>query len=202
MINSVAVTESASASETALATRYLETVAVITDARIKAITFDMEVLGDHLRYSAWSAAIATAGIALILTKRADFHSSFFRDTILRLGVTASAIVLAVAVIIAGAINWKINTALEARRQIMTFALKQRLLLFCRGTAPEIVKQAIGDVTPFARTLMNLEHLSAKDKTEYSKWEKRAGDTEDFKNPTLLQHATVAAGYLLLMIVAI
>jgi hypothetical protein len=42
-------------------------IEALTDAKLRAISFDLEIQADKLKYSGWLSALATAGLAVLIT---------------------------------------------------------------------------------------------------------------------------------------
>lgn len=175
---------------------------VITETRLRVITFDMEIAADHLKYSTWSAALATAGVAVIITKRGDITSTFFIGAFVRWSIVIAGLTLVLAVAAAAYIHWKVNRLLDAERHIMTLALKQRVRVMGGALTRDYDDPSRRDLLVFGDAILDHEYLNADDKEKLDEYLRKAFDPEKLERPLFLQSVLTASGYAILLLIAV
>ena len=122
-------------------------VDLATEGAVKAIQFDLDVESDRLKYSAWCSALATAGLALVLSNADKLLPTSPAPAVRTL---SSVLVIAIPLIASAAlgawVNWQTNKESERKRQEMTLILKQRLLVLgdsdTKAEGRELLRQLV------------------------------------------------------------
>lgn len=105
----------------------LKSFEVATEAKIKAISYDISISEDSLKYSSWLSTMATASLLMIAANFSDF-SVKNQSTSTALFFLSAVLVLIFCMIVGGYYHWKINGSLEAKRKLTTLFLKQHSIV--------------------------------------------------------------------------
>ena len=169
-------------------------VELVAEAQVSAISFDLEIATDNLKYSTWCTAIATAGLGLAITSWEKLVRPGTSGTWVVLALLAVSIPLITSVAIGAFTNWQLNKEFSRKRQEMTFVLKQQVILVADDDVTETGRD-------LGQAMMDLKFLSTYDSAKIASL-KRAGDTApNIEKLVLFQQAAAAVGYVAALSVA-
>jgi len=164
-----------------------------TEAHNDAIEFDTRVAEDKLRYSTWILGVATAGFALALTQSDKLlRAPFISPNIGKWVLATSALLFLISAAAGAIVKQFVNEQLYHYRRMMTFHLKQELILLAEPDRIPNDRERI-DVM---RDVLSGKHGYADDVETYSKHEKGSARAERiYQYAITIQQILVAAGYL-------
>lgn len=171
-------------------------IEALTDGKLRAISFDLEIEVDKLKYSGWLSALATAGIALLIT---NFEKVILPISALGAfaiaGPISAALSLAASLVVGGFFPWTLNKSFDRKRQEMTLFVKQKCLLYS------------GDATIDAgddlfKKIADGKYLSSANQEYLGKLDKDSKKAPNEERVLLAQVILVAAGFLVAFIGAI
>jgi hypothetical protein len=181
-----------------LSTDHANLLDAVTDAKIRAISWDLEIGLDNLKYITWIGTIATAGIGFLITNFEKVTPKY--SPISQLGIflpISSALILMASIIIAGYSHWLLNQQFELKRLRMTLALKQKCLILSGDSA---ITQ-FGNDEIFER-LTAMAYTSEENREHIAEIAKKVRDEFDIDILLLLQSGLVALGVLVAFLGAI
>lgn len=174
-----------------LSTSLARAIESATDGKIKAITYDIEVDADNLKYSSWLSALATGGLALIITNFDKLLSPYLAKIAPPpIGPIAAGISLAGAIAAGAYLNWAINQDFLCKRQMMTAWIKQKCLLFAGE-----VGVAEDEENLFGRVASG-DFLSVQDQRIVAELDEKTRNAPKSERIILAQGAMVLLGYVL------
>lgn len=98
---------------------------------------DNDTVKDNLKYSSWVAALATAGLAIVITKGTEFPKSNGIPELMKI----TGVLFLVGMLSTVSINRLINSILRLQRQCFAFLTAQGLRLIMN---PSLIKDIEGD----------------------------------------------------------
>ena len=170
-------------------------ISLLTNAKIRAVGYDLEITLDDLKNSGWSAALAGAGLGLSLTKWQIYefegsHAALF----FALAHAAVSAPLLVSVALGAFLNWNINKQCSLKRHYMTFLLKQEVILFADDDVDE-------DGRDLGNKIFSGGYLNLNDREEFSSLSKQDKKLESREKWIALQQSLLVLGYLAAVILA-
>ena len=168
----------------------------LTDGKVRAISFDLEIQIDKLRYSGWLSALATAGMALLITNFEKVSPSFpMLGAFAVAGPISAALSLTASLVMGGFLHWTLNKSFDRKRQEMTLLIKQKCLLYSGDAAIEAGDDLFDKIA-------NGKYLSSANKEYLEKLNKDSKRQPDEERVLLAQAVLVIVGFLIAFIGAI
>lgn len=164
-------------------------IEALTDGKLRAISFDLEIQVDKLKYSGWLSALATAGMALLITHFEKVTPSLSALGALAIaGPISAALSLTASLVTGGFLHWTLNKSFDRKRQEMTLYVKQKCLLYSGDAKIE------GGDDLFEK-IANGKYLSSANQEYLAKLDKDEKRQLDGERVLLAQAVLVAIGFL-------
>ncbi len=171
-------------------------IEALTDGKLRAISFDLEIQVDKLKYSGWLSALATAGFALLITnfEKVTPHLPMLGAFAIA-GPISAALSLTVSLVVGGFLHWTLNKSFDRKRQEMTLFIKQKCLLYSGDAIIDVGDDLFDKVT-------NGEYLPSANQEYLEKLDKDEKRQMNEERVLLAQAILVSAGFLVAFIGAI
>ena len=168
----------------------------VTDGKVRAISFDLEIQIDKLKYSNWLSALATAGIALLVTNFDKVTPTWaVLGALAVIGPITAALSLTASLAVGGFIHWALNRSFDRKRQQMTLYIKQK----CRLYSGDAVFKEGDDVF---KGIASAKYLSLENQEYLEKLDKESKREPNEERLLLMQGGLVILGLVVALLGAI